>query len=302
MARITILTRTIDRPQLLGRMLDSLLAQSFTDWECVIINGGASLNAVLSPRAQALNGRVRELPFVSPKPGMRGVPLNHGIANSTSEFVTVLDDDDTWHPDFLRTMIGALDRAPTPSVGGAVCQTSVIEESPVEAGLQPLRDYVLNADLLNITLARLAIVNAFCIHAFVYRREALAGVGMYAEDLPVLEDWEFNLRFLTQRDILVVPQVLTYYHQRPAVTSGSEANSLHGELDLHKFFESKIINDALRNDIAAGRPGIGQVLTSAAHTRFLERRIHALESKLKSAADKIGKIDARTKEIKDGRR
>ena len=53
MARITILTRTIDRPQLLGRMLDSLLAQSFTDWECVIINGGASLDAVLSPRAIA---------------------------------------------------------------------------------------------------------------------------------------------------------------------------------------------------------------------------------------------------------
>ena len=147
----------------------------------------------------------------------------------------------------------------------------------------------------------LAIVNAFCIHAFIYRRSALERTGGYANDLPVLEDWDFNLRFLTHHDVIVVPQVLTNYHLRKSVTSGAEANSQTGEVDLHKFFESKIINDALRRDFATGQAGLGSLLSNATNTRFLERKIHALESKLKSAADKIGKIDARTKELKDRR-
>jgi glycosyltransferase involved in cell wall biosynthesis len=303
MARLSILTRTIDRPRMLGRMLDSLLAQTYADWECVIINGGsdASVDSVLQPRAAAIDGRVRVLAFDNPTPGMRGAPLNHGLTNSDSELITILDDDDTWHPDFLRTMIEALDRAPTPSVAGIVCQTRVIEETSVEEGLQPQRDYVLNEDLHNVTLARLAIVNAFCIHAFIYRRTALERTGGYANDLPVLEDWDFNLRFLTHHDVMVVPQVLTNYHLRKSVTSGAEANSQTGEVDLHKFFESKIINDALRRDFARGQAGLGSLLSNATNTRFLERKIHALESKLKSAADKIGKIDARTKELKDRR-
>ena len=40
MAKISIITRTMDRPQLLARTLDSLLAQTFQDWELVIVNGG----------------------------------------------------------------------------------------------------------------------------------------------------------------------------------------------------------------------------------------------------------------------
>lgn len=304
MARISILTRTIDRPQLLARMLDSLIAQSYADWECLIINGGGdtAVDGALAPRAKALDGRVRVLAYDNPTPGMRGAPLNHGLANTDSELITVLDDDDTWHPEFLRTMIDALDRAPVPSVGGIVCQTRVIEETSVAEGLQPQREYLLNEDLHNVTLARLAIVNAFCIHAFIYRREVAAQIGGYANDLPVLEDWDFNLRFVSHADVMAVPQVLTNYHLRRQVASGAEANSQTGEVDLHKFYESKIINDALRREFTSGKPGIGHLLGMASNTRFLERKIHALESKLKSAADKIGKIDSRTKEMKDGRR
>lgn len=304
MPRVSILTRTVNRPQLLGRTLDSLLAQTFSDWECLIINGGeaSQVQQVVAPRAEALAGRVRVLPFESPKPGMRGVPLNFGIQNSTGDLITVLDDDDTWAPAFLEKMVAMLDQAPVSGIGGIVCQTQVIEESSVEEGLVPQRDYPLNPDLLNATLARLAIVNAWCIHAFLYRRSAAEKAGLYAEDLPVLEDWDFNLRFLRQADVLVLPQILTFYHQRPAVRSGSQANSLHGELDMHKFYESKIINDAMRRDLDSGKPGLGQLLASAVHTRFLDRRLHQIESKLKSAADKIGKIDARTKELKDGRK
>jgi glycosyltransferase involved in cell wall biosynthesis len=301
MARVSIITRTVDRPQLLGRMLDSLLDQHYTDWECLIVNGGpAPLVQQLIAARPALANRVRLLPFENPQPGMRGIPLNHGIAHSTGELITILDDDDTWDPAFLQRMVTTLDSLP--QAGGVVCQTKVIEETSVAEGLQPQRDYVLNPDLLNATLPRLAVVNAWCIHAFIYRRSAFDALGTgYAENLAVLEDWDFNLRFLAHCDVVVLPQVLTNYHQRPQIKTGHEANSLHGELDLHKFHESQIINSALRRDWQSGRAGLGQLLASAAQARYLERRIHQVESKIKPMAEKIGKIDARTKELKDRR-
>lgn len=304
MPRVSIITRTMDRPRLLSRTLDSLLAQHFSDWEVIIVNGGSqeALEEAISPRRAALGDRLKVLPFVNPKPGMRGIPLNHGIANSSGELITVLDDDDTWDVDFLDSMVATLEQLTLPGVGGVVCQTRIVEESSVENGLQLLKDYVLNADLFNVTLARVAIVNAFCIHAFLYRRSAFETVGGYAEDLPVLEDWDFNLRFLLQWEIAVIPRVMTHYHLRPSVGAGQEANSQHAEFDQHKFYEARIINDTLRKDIAAGRSGLGMILANAAQTRWLERRIHSVEGKVRAASEKIGKIDARTKEMKSARK
>lgn len=304
MPRVSIITRTMDRPRLLSRTLDSLLAQHFSDWEVIIVNGGSqeALEEAIFPRRAALGDRLKVLPFVNPKPGMRGIPLNHGIANSSGELITVLDDDDTWDVDFLDSMVATLDQLTLPGVGGVVCQTRIVEESSVESGLQLLKDYVLNADLFNVTLARVAIVNAFCIHAFLYRRSAFETVGGYAEDLPVLEDWDFNLRFLLQWEIAVIPRVMTHYHLRPSVGAGQEANSQHAEFDRHKFYEAWIINDTLRKDIAAGRSGLGMILANAAQTRWLERRLHSVEGKVRAASEKIGKIDARTKEMKSARK
>jgi glycosyltransferase involved in cell wall biosynthesis len=302
MPRVTIITRTFDRPVLLARMFRSLAEQTYTDWECIVVNGGSEDSVTQAQQGLGLKGRVRIIAFTGPK-GMRGVPLNHGIQHSTGELITVLDDDDTWEPYFLERMVAGLDQASASTcAAGIICHTQVIQESSVEEGLQPLAEpYVLDPELTSATLARLAIQNCWCIHAFLYQRSAFDRVGGYSPHLPVLEDWEFNLRFLLQHDIAVLPQVLTRYHLRPSIKSGQQANSQHGELDLHKFYEAKIRNEALRADISSGRPGLGQLLSTAAQAHWLERRIHRVEGKLRAASEKIGKIDSRTKEMKSGR-
>lgn len=229
---------------------------------------------------------------------MRGQPLNHAIEETESELITVLDDDDTWDPSFLDRMTGCLERPPAPSVAGVVCQTLCQNESSLGDGLKPLDSYLLNPELRCITLAQLAMVNRFCTHAFVYRRSALEKTGLYPDDYPVLEDWHFNLRFVLHWDVAVIPEVLTTYHLRPDVKLGAEANSQHAELDLHKFFESHLINDYLRRDLAAGRAGLGHVLAAAAQARSLSDRLHKVEGKVRTMSEKVGKIDARTREMK----
>ncbi|MFZ4768435.1 MAG: glycosyltransferase family 2 protein, partial [Roseimicrobium sp.] len=198
MTSVAIITRTVDRPVLLERALRSILAQTFLDWHWVVVDSGSgdSVERLMAQYSAQLGGRITHLRFSNPKPGMRGVPINAGIAASQSQFITLLDDDDTWAPEFLHTMVAALECRPVPSVRGAVCRTLCIEESSVESGLKQERTWELNADLCHVTLPALAVVNRFCTHAFLYERAALETVGLYPEDYPVLEDWHFNLRFL----------------------------------------------------------------------------------------------------------
>jgi glycosyltransferase involved in cell wall biosynthesis len=301
MSRVAIITRTIDRPVLLERTLQSILAQTFTDWHWVVVDGGNSdaVPHLLHTHGERLGGRVTHLRFTNPKPGMRGVPLNAGIKACESEFITLLDDDDTWDPCYLQAMVRSMDERPHANVRGAVCRTLCIHESSVESGLKPQRSYELNPKLANLTLAQVAVVNCFCTHAFLYERSALETVGLYPEDYPVLEDWHFNLRFLLHHEIVVVPQTLTHYHFRPPETRGVQANSQTAEGDVHKFHEARLINEALREDLRTGKLGLGHILAQAALTRQISTTLHSHESRMKSIGDKTGKIDTRTKELKD---
>ncbi len=299
--RIAIITRTVDRPVLLERTLRSVLAQTFDDWKLVLVDMGKAevVQKLLDRLLPDFNGRLQHLRHDDPKPGMRGVPINAGINASRSELIVLLDDDDTWEPDFLEKMETALRSKPHHNARGVVCRTRCIEETSVKDGLKPTRSYPFNEDLCNITLGSLAVVNRFPPCSFVFERAALAAVGMYPEDYPVLEDWHFNLRFILQHDIFVVQETLANYHFRPADMHGAEANSLTGERNDHKYHESRLVNEALREDIRSGKPGIGHILAQAAISREISETLHRHESRLKSISDKSGKIDSRTKELKE---
>jgi glycosyltransferase involved in cell wall biosynthesis len=301
MPRVAIITRTLDRPVLLERALASIMAQTFTDWHWVVVDSGAgdSVAKLLKSQADGLRARATHLRFVNPHPGMRGIPINAGIAASDSELIILLDDDDTWEPRFLDIMVRALDRRPSRHARGVVCRTLCIEESSVANGLKQIRTWELNSDLCNVTLPGLAIVNRFCTHSFMYERDALKAVGLYPEDYPVLEDWHFNLRFVLHHEILVVPQTLTNYHLRPPEVDEREANSQTAGLSEHKFHEARLINEALRRDFQAGHAGLGHLLAQAALTRQLTQALHTQESRLKTISEKTGKIDTRTKELKN---
>lgn len=301
MNSIAIITRTVDRPVMLERALQSILGQTFHDWHWVVVDSGKtdSVSRLIQVHASQLQGRLTHLRFDNPSPGMRGIPINAGIKASQSDFITLLDDDDTWEPSFLEKMVTAIKTKPHPNARGVVCQTRCIEESPVEDGLQQLRAYDLNADLFNLTLGNLAVMNRFCTHAFLYERVALDTVGLYPEDYPVLEDWHFNLRFLQQHEILVLPEIITNYHFRPSDQAGSQANSQTAERNDHKFHEARLINEAFREDIRTGRNGLGFLLAQAAISRSIFDTLHRHESRLKTISDKIGKIDSRTKDLKD---
>jgi glycosyltransferase involved in cell wall biosynthesis len=287
---IDVVMRTRDRLQFLPRAVASLRAQTYRDWNLIILDSG---DAGATARWLAANpGRSGEaLRHVAIAPGqLMGGLSNRGIAEGNAPYVVLLDDDDTWHPRFLEcAMARLLARADDPGCRGVACWTEMVYEEITDAGIIETRREIIDDRLRRITLPALATVNQFSPNSFVYERGAWEELGGYDESLPVLDDWEFNLRFLTRWDIDLIPEPLAYWHRRPAA-GGASDNSPFQE---HEFHRARIINNAIRRKMS-GQPSPMAELFLAGEINWVQRdRLHRILGKLTSTSRKVGRIDER---------
>jgi glycosyltransferase involved in cell wall biosynthesis len=256
--RVAVVTRTRDRPLLLARAIASVLGQTHQDWVHVIVNDGgdrATVDALVARHATEYAGRVQVLHHAAAL-GMEAAS-NAGIAASDSVWVAIHDDDDSWHPAFLARTLAAIHAHTLPDCRGAVAWSLRIVER-IDAGrITELRREDYNGTLRRVELWRLLQQNLFPPISFIFAREAFEAVGGFDPTLPVLGDWDFNVRFCTRFEIVVVPEYLAYYHHRPAGTGGAYANTVVEAAGRHADVRAWLINRWLRQDIAAGRVGIG---------------------------------------------
>ena len=104
---VSIILPTFNRGDVIRRAIDSVLRQSFTDWELVIVDDGstdgtAEAVAVLDPR----------IVVVRQENAGVYVARNAGLAKARGRRITFLDSDDEWTPSYLELTTGFLDRHP----------------------------------------------------------------------------------------------------------------------------------------------------------------------------------------------
>ena len=257
MARIAIVTRTKDRTEMLRRCVKSVSAQAFGDYVQVIVNDGGSREDVENVVAGESDAARRKIVVVlNAAPTGRWPPANIGVRAVDSELVTLLDDDDTLDPTFLARMTAAYDARRYANTGGVACRTRIINEKIADAGLQYLGEREFNPDFTEALLFVLAAKNKFTVNAFLYARSCYDALGGYRDDLPVLGDWDFNIRFLLQFDIEVVPATLANWHIR-AELGGTQ--SITSEASRHASITNQLRNALLRADVNAGRVGLGYI-------------------------------------------
>jgi hypothetical protein len=94
----------------------------------------------------------------------------------------------------------------------------------------------------------LAANNFFPPIAFVFKKSIWERIGGYDESLPVLGDWDFNLRFLIEGNIGVIPRPLVNYHHRDTANpNGTYANSVIGGIHRHVEYGAVLRNKYARS-------------------------------------------------------
>ena len=260
--KVAIITRTKDRPLFLERAINSVHSQSFEDFVHVIINdaGDPKLVDELVERYKDLTkGRVKVI-HNSESKGMEAAS-NKAIKSVDSTYVAIHDDDDTWHPDFLKLTVAKLEDT---KAMGVVARTNKVTEEVAGSEIRQIKTEPWMPDMKVINLYRQCIDNQMTPITFLYRRSVFDEIGVYDESLPVCGDWDFGIRFMQKYDVefLDPGYPLAFYHHRKYVP-GAEGNTNFGSgKERHRYYVNLLANKYLRQELAEGKLGVGYIMSS----------------------------------------
>lgn len=252
---VAILLRTKDRPGCLPRAIKSILNQTFKNWQLVIINDGGKkdiLEKTIKPFIKDIGERL----VIINNPNSLGMSrgLNLGIDASQSEYLVVHDDDDSWQPEFLMQTVKFLQDPSNADCCGVITHSlRILEEIQNDQFIEQARiDFNSNDNpFTRVSLYRILIQNTFPPISLLFKRSIIDKIGYFNEDLPVLNDWDFNIRCLFHFEIGVIPQHLANYHHRTNQQNSIYGNSIIATSNLCMQYETVIRNRALREAITS---------------------------------------------------
>lgn len=247
---VAIILRTKDRPICLTRALASIMNQTYQNWQIILVNDGGNasiLEYTLSSCKNSLNDKL----LVINNPTSLGMSqgLNQAIEASSSEFIVVHDDDDSWHPEFLQETVAFLNNPANIDCGGVITlSVQVMEEMTATSIIErDKRDFNShNHPFTRVSLFRLMMQNTFPPISFLFRRSVVDKIGNFNLDLPVLNDWDFNIRCGYHYEIGVIHKHLANYHLRTNQQNSNYGNSIISTQNLCLQYETVIRNNGLR--------------------------------------------------------
>lgn len=269
--RVSVIVRTRNRLDLLGRAIDDIFRQSFDDLELIVVDDADQAGDALSFVASLTQDRANRVRLISREgqPHGRWLAANAGLEVARGEFISLHDDDDWWDPEFLAQTVRFLDEHPaTP----AVCSrtTIVIERPGLSGGLTETDAYAFLPELSSISLMDMLRANRIPPISMLYRRALHEEVGPYDSSLNYLGDWDFYLRVIARYPIALLEQPpLAFWSHRPEST-GDDRNSISAA-SLRAATDDAIRDAYVRRGVA--ELGLPLFVHIAHESRWLEQRM-----------------------------
>lgn len=219
MPRVSVIVPAYNASAYLEACVKSVQAQSFTDWELIIVDDGSKdATAELCDRFSAEDARIRVIHKAN---GGVSAARNDGMDAAQSELIAFLDADDLYEPDYLAAMLSAMDEnracsaacgfswlypdgslipAPSPMPQGYYEKSAVLD-----GFVQPLLCDRISADLTLGTIWR-------CLfRTSLLRAHNIRFSGAYLEDEMFLIEY-----FTLEENLICVDRPLYRYFQNPA--------------------------------------------------------------------------------------
>ena len=217
--RVSVIVRTKDRPSLLKECLDSINAQTYRDIEVILVNdGGVDVGPILKDALQSVNFQ-----YKCHKDNIgKAKALNTGLKCASGKYITYLDDDDIIYPEHFETLVNELRRG---VFKVAYCDSLEAKQRKRNGVLETVDKRLVYSEEFSREL--LKYTNYIPILCLMHRRECMEKIGMFDEDLSVLEDWDYWIRLSKHYDFKHLPVITSEYRVRE---DGSNATRIEGHL------------------------------------------------------------------------
>lgn len=285
-----IIMRTRDRPLMLDRAVQDVLAQTRQDWELVIVDDAgdsAAVDAVAARHASEADGRIRVI-HREASTGMEAAS-NHGLRETSAPTVVIHDDDDTWHATFLQETLAHLEAHPEQEA--VVVRTLIVHEHETPTGFVEDEMFLSWPELEGVRLVDYIAVNRNVPISMLHRRRVHATVGLYDETLPVVGDYAFHLQLLQSVEVGFLDRPLAQWRQRPAAV-GASSNSMYAFSGGHRHYDAELRERYFRPWVAEHGIGLPMFLSRNTET-VVERSEERLLEELRALREEVALLHER---------
>jgi glycosyltransferase involved in cell wall biosynthesis len=192
---VSVIIPTHNRAGWVVQAVESVLKQSFDDWELIVVDDGSSDEtwAVLKP----FRDRIRYL-----YQSNRGVSSarNLGLKKAEGEWLAFLDSDDLWMPEKLERQMDFFSNHPE----ALICQTAELWLRNGRRVNPRKKHQKFSGDIFAPSL-KLCLVSP---SAVMIHRDLFQKVGFFDESFPACEDYDLWLRISARHPIYLMDQTL----------------------------------------------------------------------------------------------
>jgi Glycosyl transferase family 2/Carbohydrate binding domain len=222
--KVSIIIPAYNAGATIAETLQSVAAQTTSDWELVLVNDGSTdTTAAIGGEFAAKDERIQ---IITRSNGGESAARNSGIAAARHDWLAFLDADDWIAPAYLEHFSAAV--AADPSLDAIHCGWARVACD----GTEVIEQYRPPTGDLFPTLARRA---AFAIHACIVRKSLVDSVGRFDTSLRKSPDWDLWQRIARAgAKFGSVPEVLAYYRMTPHSASLDAEQMLRDGLTVLK--------------------------------------------------------------------
>jgi glycosyltransferase involved in cell wall biosynthesis len=267
-ARVSVVIIFLNAERFLDEAIASVLAQTYTEWELVLVNDGSSdqSGAIAIGYAEAQPARIRYVEHPDGANCGMSASRNLGIHHARAELIAFLDADDVWLPAKLERQVAALDAHPEAAM---VYGPTLLWYSWTGAGEDQGKDrlrllgvtpnQLIEAPaLIPLFLRDKALPPSTC--GLLVRRSAALRVGGFEDSFRgMYEDQAFLYKLCLREAVWVTEECLDRYRQHgSSATADAEASGWYngnGPSRAHQAFLDwfrllALASGAVNNDIA----------------------------------------------------
>jgi len=239
--RVSVITPAYNIAGFISETLDSVLAQSFRDFEIILINDGSPDTEEFE---KALEPHLDEIVYLKQPNTGAGAARNAAIEHARGELLAFLDGDDIWLPEFLESQVGFLDEN---SYDMVYCDAYLFGMPSVEG--KRFMDSAPSVGKVNVN----SILDFRCnviTSGTLARRQTVVDAGMFETERVRAHDFHLWLRMLKNgARIGYQEKVLLKYRVHLDSLSGDSVQRVQREIDVFERVKKTIELDDTQKEI-----------------------------------------------------
>ena len=237
MAFFSIIIPLYNKEKFIENTIQSVFNQTFQDFEIIIINDGST------DRSEEIVMQLKDsrIKYFSRENGGVSTARNFGIKNAKSDYVTFIDADDYWFPEFLSTFFEKIKSFPQQKVFAGAIEIETLKKTfPAQYSIKKSGEF----EIVNYFKASLK-ETVICTSCAVFHKSIFDEIGLFDSKIKSGQDTDLWIRIGLIYPVLFIWKVMARYVYDDKSLS-KNTTFLNNKMDFSKFIEQEKINPDLK--------------------------------------------------------